>query len=121
MPESELDVTQALAGKTCSEAEATALQAQSETRVMTNPNPGTPLASNLFGPSRLTRPSTGYEPKPASEEEEARLVPFAQPSPQQPEPLGGIRPFNPEGCEVGQLFPRASIHFLLLLSWLVST
>ena len=25
---------------------------------MTNPNPGTPLASNLFGPSRLTRPST---------------------------------------------------------------
>ena len=63
---------------------------------MTNPNPGTPLASNLFGPSRLTRPLTGYEPKPASEEEEARLVPFAQPSPQQPEPLGGVRPFNPE-------------------------
>ena len=64
---------------------------------MTNPNPGTPLASNLFGPSRLTRPSTGYEPKPASEEEEeARLVPFAQPSQQQPEPLGGVRQFNPE-------------------------
>ena len=63
---------------------------------MTNPNPGTPLASNLFGPSRLTRPSTGYEPKPASEEEEARLVPFAQPSPQLPEPLGGVRQFNPD-------------------------
>ena len=58
MPESELDVTQALAGKTWSEAEATALQVQSKTRVMTNPNPGAPLASNLFGPSRLTRPST---------------------------------------------------------------
>ena len=69
---------------------------QSETREMTNPNPGTPLASNLFGPSRLTRPSTGYEPTPASEEEEARLVPFAQPSLQQPEPLGGVRQFNPE-------------------------
>ena len=63
---------------------------------MTNPNPGAPLASNLFGPSRLTRPSTGYEPKPASEEEEARLVPFAQPSPRLPEPLGGVRQFNPE-------------------------
>ena len=96
MPESELDVTQALAGKTWSEAEATALQVQSKTRVMTSPNPGTPLASNLFGPSRMTRPSTGYEPKPASEQEEARLVPFAQPTPQLPEPLGGIRPFNPE-------------------------
>ena len=59
MTESELDVTQALAGKTCSEAEATALQVQSETRVMTNPNPGIPLASNLFGPSRMTRPLTG--------------------------------------------------------------
>ena len=58
MPESELDVTQALAGKTCSEAEATALQVQSETRAMTNPNPGAPLASNLFGLSRLTRPLT---------------------------------------------------------------
>ena len=50
---------QALAGKTCSEAEATALQLQSETRAMTNPNPGIPLASNLFGPSRSTRPPTG--------------------------------------------------------------
>ena len=62
MPESELDVTQALAGKTWSEAEATAVQVQSETRVMTNPNPGIPLASNLFGPSRMTRPSTVTRP-----------------------------------------------------------
>ena len=63
---------------------------------MTNPKPGTPLASNLFGPSRMTRPLTSYEPKPASEEEEARLVPFVQLSQQQPEPLGGVRQFNPD-------------------------
>ena len=34
---------------------------------MTNPNPGTPLASNLFGPSRLTRPSTISQRIPTAE------------------------------------------------------
>ena len=58
-------------------------------------DPGTPLVSNLFGPSRTTRPLTGYEPKPASEEK-AQIAPFVRQAPGIPEPLGGVRPFNPD-------------------------
>ena len=71
--------------------------------------PGTPLASNLFGGARTTRSRTGYEPRPASEEEEAPITPYVH-QPQQPEYLGGIRPFNPDALRaLLQQGPRGAL------------